>query len=240
MDYKGEGIAALVSTLDDMQCTNLIMADKKLREVLKCLAYYDEFRAVLSFVNKGFDYPQEKRKALQRVGERSVLRLPKSDVILVALISNMLVEFDEGNADLVSFAGTYFPASTRQESYDAFISGFIEPFKLALVRLVVNGVKEEIPQTERNVEFASNGLANQTQYLLVTFVKSVNEAQIDTMLREDLLVMLEGLAAALDSRDTLMIKAVWLGVKKTLAALKMCPREIEKTDELLKLYLVVK
>ena len=52
--------------------------------------------------------------------------------------------------------------------------------------------------------------------------------------------MLEGFSAALDARDTLMIKALWLGVRKALSALGLCEKEIASMDELLRLYLVSK
>ncbi|MBO7222351.1 MAG: hypothetical protein J6V37_04800, partial [Clostridia bacterium] len=64
MAYNGEGVAALVSIIDELQTVNLILADKKVKELLKCLAFYPEFRAVLSRVNQGFDYQGEKKKAL--------------------------------------------------------------------------------------------------------------------------------------------------------------------------------
>ena len=35
MEYTGEGIEALVAALDDLQTSGLIMADKKIRSVLK-------------------------------------------------------------------------------------------------------------------------------------------------------------------------------------------------------------
>lgn len=240
MEYKGEGVAALVSVLDDMQNTNLIMIDKKVKALLKCLAYYGEFRAVLSYANRGFDFAAEKRKALIKVGERNVVRLPKNDVALVAFVSALLIESDEGGFDLISFSTDYFPAHTKQESFEYFFAGVLEPFKLALVRLVVNGIEEEQPLLERTVELAPNGLAEQMQSLLVNLVKGVNEAQIDENVRTDFLVQLEGFAAALDSRDALITRAVWIGLKKCLTASKLCLRELEKTEELLKLYLVVK
>lgn len=240
MEYRGEGIEALVAVLEDMQGASLIMTDKKIKSLLKCLAYYEEFRVVLEYCSNGFDYAQEKRKAMQHVGEYNILRLPKTPKNLVALVVNMLVEFDEGKMDFLSFCGEFFPADTKQASFEHCFQNFFEPFKLALVGLVVEGVQEEVPMVERTVEFAANGLQEQTEYLLVAFVRAVNESRLPESERKDLLLMLEGFSAALDSRDTLMIKAVWLGVKKTLASAKMCANEIAKTDELLRLYLVVK
>ena len=240
MEYTGEGIEALVAALDDLQNAGLIMADKKIKAVLKCLAYYDEFRTVLAYCSDGFDYAAEKRKALQKAGDYHVLRLPKNAKTLVPLVAGLLVEFDDGTEDFISFCATYYPAADRQGSMTACCADMLERFKLDIVSLVVEGVKEEAPLVERTVEFAPEGLQKQTEYLLVAMVRAVDEGSLSEEDRKDLLTMLEGYSAALDTRDTLMIKAVWLGVKRALASLKMCAKEIAAMDELLRLYLVSK
>lgn len=240
MEYTGEGIEALVAALDDLQNAGLIMADKKIKAVLKCLAYYDEFRTVLAYCSDGFDYAAEKRKALQKAGDYHVLRLPKNAKTLVPLVAGLLVEFDDGTEDFISFCATYYPAADRQGSMTACCADMLERFKLDIVSLVVEGVKEEAPLVERTVEFAPEGLQKQTEYLLVAMVRAVDDGSLSEEDRKDLLTMLEGYSAALDTRDTLMIKAVWLGVKRALASLKMCAKEIAAMDELLRLYLVSK
>lgn len=240
MEYTGEGIEALVAALDDLQNAGLIMADKKIKAVLKCLAYYDEFRTVLAYCSDGFDYAAEKRKALQKAGDYHVLRLPKNAKTLVPLVAGLLVEFDDGTEDFISFCATYYPAADRQGSMTACCADMLERFKLDIVSLVVEGVKEDAPLAPRTVEFAQDGLQKQTEYLLVAMVRAVDDGFLSEEDRKDLLTMLEGYSAALDTRDTLMIKAVWLGVKRALASLKMCAKEIAAMDELLRLYLVSK
>ncbi len=240
MEYTGEGIEALVAALDDLQNAGLIMADKKIKAVLKCLAYYDEFRTVLAYCSDGFDYAAEKRKALQKAGDYHVLRLPKNAKTLVPLVAGLLVEFDDGTEDFISFCATYYPAADRQGSMTACCADMLERFKLDIVSLVVEGVKEDAPLAPRTVEFAQDGLQKQTEYLLVAMVRAVDDGSLSEEDRKDLLTMLEGYSAALDTRDTLMIKAVWLGVKRALASLKMCAKEIAAMDELLRLYLVSK
>ena len=240
MEYTGEGIEALVAALDDLQNAGLIMADKKIKAVLKCLAYYDEFRTVLAYCSDGFDYAAEKRKALQKAGDYHVLRLPKNAKTLVPLVAGLLVEFDDGTEDFISFCATYYPAADRQGSMTACCADMLERFKLDIVSLVVEGVKEDAPLAPRTVEVAQDGLQKQTEYLLVAMVRAVDDGSLSEEDRKDLLTMLEGYSAALDTRDTLMIKAVWLGVKRALASLKMCAKEIAAMDELLRLYLVSK
>ena len=59
MNYNGEGVHALVCAVEDLTNSNLIFVDRKLKPVLKCLAYYPEFRSVFSKCNQGFDYDSE-------------------------------------------------------------------------------------------------------------------------------------------------------------------------------------
>lgn len=240
MEYNGEGIHALVCAVEDLQRSNLIFVDRKIKPLLKCLAYYPEFRKVLALCNQGFDYDAEKRKAFAKLGDSDIFRLPKNPKTLVALISNMLVEFDAGSMDVVAFSSRFFPTETKQASFEQFCARVVEPFKLTLVSLVVDGVEEDVQTVERTVEFASSGLQQQTEYLLVAIYNAMQDAQMDDADRQDYMIMLEGFAAALDARDSLMIKAVWLGLKKALSAQKLCAKEIEKVNDTLRLYLVTK
>ncbi len=240
MAYDKEGVQALVCAIEDVRNANLIFVDKKLRNVLKCLAYYEEFRTVLTYCNKNFDYESEKRRALTTLGDSNILRLPKNQKTLVALVANMLVEFDAGVMDILSFATSFFPAETKQESFDALCVKLLEPFKLAIVNYVVEGIREEAPEISHTVEFAPSGLTEQVEYLLVNMAKAVQIADLSDDERKDLSVMLEGFSVALDARDSLMIKAIWLGLKRSLAGDNLCAKEIEKVDETLRLYLVTK
>lgn len=240
MAYTGEGVQALMCALDDMQNANIVYADIKLARVLRCLAYYKEFRGVLAYCNQGFDYTAEKARVLGRFGEGSMLRLPKAAKNLVAFVANLLMDFDAGNLDIIKFSGTYFPDISKQESYKTFFERVIVPFKLALVEFVVNGIAKEPEIVERSVEFAHSGLSQQTEYLLVSIYETVQTASIEDYKRADLLVMIEGFAGALDARDTLLIKAVWLGLKGALEALKLCKKEIAEIDDTLRLFLVAK
>jgi len=239
-NYSGEGVNALVWALTDMQNTNIIYAEGKLIKVLQCLAYYNEFKNVLAFCNKGFDYDAEKRKALTVSGDRYVLRLPQHPQKLVAFVAKLLLEFDQGTMNMMKFVIDYFPDNSKQGSYLTFFERVITPFKHAIVDFVINGVADEPAPIEREVDFAPNGLSQQTEYLIVNMYNTVRECGLDNNAREDFCVMIEGFAAALDSRDLLMIKAIWLGLRGALERAKLCSKEVAEIDEVLRLYLVSK
>ena len=238
--YSGEGVNALICALTDLQNTNIIYADGKIGKVLQCLAYYNEFRSTLAFCNQGFDYNAEKQKALTASGDRHVLRLPKHPKTLVAFVAQLLLEFDSKTLDLMRFVIDYFPDSSKQGSYLTFIDRVITPFKHAIVDFAVNGTGEEPIAIEREVDFAPDGLSQQTEYLIVNMYNNVRECGLSNEDRENLCVMIEGFAAALDARDSLMIRAIWLGLRGALHRERLCSKEIAEIDQQLRLYLVAK
>ena len=49
MEYNGEGVHALVCAVEDLESSNLIFIGRKLKPLLKCLAYYPEFLSVFAY-----------------------------------------------------------------------------------------------------------------------------------------------------------------------------------------------
>ena len=238
MAYSGEGVNALVWALTDMQNTNIIYAEGKLVKVLQCLAYYPEFKTVLAYCNKGFDYEAEKSKALVFTGERNIFRLPQRPEKIVALVARLLLDFDSKSIDFMKFVIDYFPDNSKQGSYLTFFERVVTPFKHALVDFVVSGTGNEPTPVEREVDFAPDGLSQQTEYLIVNMYNAARESGLASDESENFCVMIEGFAAALDSRDMLMIKAIWIGLRGALNRAKLCAKEVAAVDELLRLYLV--
>ena len=240
MEYKGEGIEALAALIEEMKRSSLIFLDKKVKELLKLLAYYDEFRYVLTEVNKNYNHADGKRRALVTFVGNDVIKIPTDNKELVAFVSNLLVEFDSGEMDIMDFASRYFPSDSTQNSINLFMTELMDPFKKALAYLVVNGVEEEYKGEGRVVAFAANGIYEQTESIIVHMIDEINESNLNEKDKEDCFLMLEGLAAALDTRDILMIRAIWCGLKKEFEKNNLCKVQIGRMEEQMKLYLVLK
>lgn len=240
MEYKGEGIEALAALIEEMKRSSLIFLDKKVKELLKLLAYYDEFRYVLTEVNKNYTHADGKRRALVTFVGNDVIKIPTDNKELVAFVSNLLVEFDSGEMDIMDFASRYFPSDSTQNSINLFMTELMDPFKKALAYLVVNGVEEEYKGEGRVVAFAANGIYEQTESIIVHMIDEINESNLNEKDKEDCFLMLEGLAAALDTRDILMIRAIWCGLKKEFEKNNLCKVQIGRMEEQMKLYLVLK
>lgn len=239
--YNGEGVNALVCAVDDLKKSGMLFVDKNLSQLMKCLAFYPEFRDALVACNKNFDYGVEKSIAIGTMGELKYLRLPKDNKKLIALVANLLLEFDAGALDIMTFAKTYYPSNSMQQSFALLIEKVVEPFKLALVDAVLNGVAADVVNVERTVSFASEGVASSLQGSLEKMVDEVRASNaIGPAEREDFICMLEGFAAALDLKDALLIRAIWLGLRRALASARLCRNSIPIVDDTLRLYLVVK
>ena len=141
MEYNGEGIEALAALIEEMKRTSIILLDKKVKELLKLLAYYSEFREVLTEVNKNYVHEDGKRRALVTFVGRDVIKVPTDNKELVAFVSNLLVEFDSGAEDIMDFASRYFPSESTQASIALFMKELMDPFKKAIAYLVVNPLK---------------------------------------------------------------------------------------------------
>ena len=192
-----------------------------MQAVNKYLAGLDE-NEKLELVTKDFDFNSCKDKEL------------------VAFVSNLLVEFDSGAEDIMDFASRYFPSESTQASIALFMKEVMDPFKKAIAYLVVNGIEEEYKGEGRVVAFAANGIYEQTESIIVNMIDEITESNLNEKDKDDCFLMLEGLAAALDTRDILMIRAIWCGLKKELEKNNLCKVQIGRMQEQMKLYLVLK
>lgn len=231
---------AFVDVIEDMAASPLVMSGKKIRAILKCLAYYDELKTAVESARQGFDYDDTMKRCYVSVNSAASFRMPSSIKEKVAIFVCLMLEFDQGTRDFYDFILKCFPAESAVDSYIKFCVKVLRPFKEAVLKMAEFGDIEEFKPTLNEVEFASGGLQDQTEYLVLNIVDKVKVANISDAERSDILSMLEGFAAAVDSRDSLMIRSLWIGLKKVLKYSKLCDSEISKLEQALRLYLVVK
>jgi len=238
MSYNGEGVQALVCALEELNSSNILNSDSKIKRILSCLAYYEEFRTALVYCSKGFDYKEEKSVALTIAEDgKPFLRLPRAPKNIVAFVSGLLLEFERKSEILEAFVCKYYPANSKNDSLKRFFNAVMVPFKETIVEFAVHGTGEAPRVVERTVEVAPSGFDEQLEHLLVSVYDTARELP-EGKIKEELLIMSEGFAAAMDARDTLLIKAIWFGLRRALQAEKLCAKECEQIDETIRLYLL--
>lgn len=244
MAYSGEGVNALACALDEFRNAKIVYIETKLKRVLKCLAFYPEFREVLKVCNKNFNYAAEKSKALVRINDRNTVRLPSSKTKLVAFVSLLLLDLDRGGSnEIVSFSNAFFPDINDETSFVNMFENIVVPFKNALFEFVRNGVSEEDLETQAipvqpAVELAPSDIGERTEKNIVRLYTAVDESALSEKARSEILFVIEALASAIDARDAKTIKAIWLGLKALLTLNDVCQSECAAMDESLKILVI--
>ena len=240
-EIQSEARRAFITTIEDMASSMVVLQAKKIRALLKCIAYYDELRAVVDKARAGFDFNAVAAEALSKTQNGWTYKCPKSDKQIVALTLAVFVEIDTSRLDFVDFISNFFHSVDVKKSFEIFCEMMVKPFKFAFLRMLddISSVdKDFIASREREIDFVSSGLAKQTAGFIAGIREKLLLASLDNALTEDIETMLDGLDAALMRCDTLMIKATWTGLKRTLHVLGLAERETSELEKLIKMFLL--
>ena len=141
----------------DTQNAKIILADAKIGKILKIILESSDLFATVGECLINFNYDVEKQKAqVKNDGKPLYFKLPQDRKKVVALVFNLLSEFDTHKLDLHSFIKEYF---TSGDSFDMsyaflnFVHKVIFPFRDALCE-IMSGEDEEIDliSNKQNIE----------------------------------------------------------------------------------------
>lgn len=237
---ESEALQAFIVQCEEFKNSRLVMVQQKTRMLLKCLAYYDELRALVEQCTSGFVYDREYSKCIINLGTSIVFRLPSSNKKKVALTVALLLDFDEPRRDFVRFIREFFPAATHDESYRAFCENVITPFEEAVTQLLKapdeKAKKNTAFETDAKAEEINIALSEQAASYLKSASEAVTAAHLTEGTRDDIIFMLDNFLTVLKLRDAQIIRGYWLGLRATLKNYKLVNKFIENMEELLKSY----
>lgn len=244
ISHDSEAVQAFIAQCEEMEQSQFVMSDMKIRLILRCLAYYDELRTLVDECKYNFDFDREYSKAIVSLGTSNMFRLPIANRKKVALVVCLLLDFDSKRRDFIRFVLEFYPSLDRTESYRGFMKGIIEPFKKAVVDLLTTAtaeqqVSEELSTTDIKVQEVSVALAEQASYLIDNATAAVKASNLSEKTRNDIIFMLDNFTTVLERRDAQIIYSYWLGLKNTLKYNKLIPKIIASIEELLKSYLAL-
>lgn len=237
IDYSDEAVAAFTAQCDEFIGSKLIMSNQKIRMLLKCLAYYETLRNVVSECRYNFDYEAEYSRAIVNLGTATVFRLPQTPRKKVALVVCLLLDFDESRMDIVNFIRDFYREDDRNDSYVGFINGIIAPFKAAMLELLATGEKDETEIRDDRKTKVNAAIAEQTEYYIKTQIEAVQESKLSEERRRDLVFMLDNLVTVMNMRDARIIKAYWIGLKNLIEDGKLYGKNAESLDKVIREYL---
>lgn len=235
-----EAQSSLNAVLDEFEQSKLMSAGKCVSTLLKCLAYYPELRKAVEGCTKNFDYEKAFSHAAVNFGTHASFNLPENPRRQVGLCVCLFSEFDLAKRDLMKFVFDFFPAETRQDSYAAFLEGVVKPFKAA-INAVLEGkaVSDGARRGEEELSAVNEGVTEQANFVVLNMVDVIRGASLEDAERAECMTVLEGFALAVDMRDSVLLKTVWIGLKNTLARYRLCAKQLKELEKILKDFAVM-
>lgn len=239
MPYQNEEeLNQFTEICDEVMNCKFIVAEVKIMKLLKCMAttpvIFNELEKCLEDFNYEFEF--QKAKVPKEEG-KVVLSLPVEATKKVALIFRILYDIDTKKLDLQKFINDYFVTSGEPyESYNNFCNGIIRPLMENVVYLLT-GIElvreepvvvysEELNLTDRNIV--------DIMEVLKKLNHNVRGETFKLGQKEEIIIVLNGFANALLTKNPEHILVCWVGFKNTLKEYKKSIPLLKKIEEKLK------
>lgn len=228
--------------VDDIINCKLIIVDKHIASLLRCVAKENVLTACISDTLKNSSYVTEFSRARVTLtrpdGTREArLKLPADKNRLFTFVVCLLMEIDSGRRNFIDFLKEYYYNVDSNISYEQFVSAVIKPFKKAGESLLKVDVIEDIDnqaqlQAERYF-FAEKVLIplELTREILSKLedIRQLlnNGVTFDSLLQQrECIYMCNALTHAIHLNNAKIIQIVYVGFKNTLAPIKVLDNEV--------------
>lgn len=202
-----DSIAVLDNAIIEMMQTQVILADKGVKNVLKALSASEDYCRTIKECVKGFDFDREFCRYFEE--EHSI---PNNSHVLIALITGILYKIDSGKINILDLLKTAYPDMDTTKSYTLFLKDYIIPFVDAInlaafghpyddVKLPKAGTYDKMKE---EISWAVNRIIKERL--------SDNESDMN----DELFTMLNGLSHSINFCDNQIIKVAYIGLKNTL------------------------
>ena len=204
-------IQNFLDACDKMLEAKILLAEKNIADVLRCIADGDKLFDVFKTALKGYDYENEFRNSQSKVGGRSKLVVPQSQVKLVSYVFCLLMEFDTGKRSLREFLDEYFYHTNPGEQYKLFLNALIVPFRDVVEFVFYNGIDAYAED-----EIVDGALRDSVKRLLQELNSLVSESSlITTSVKQDLFALAKAIESSLTPNRIDLIKPLLIGYKNT-------------------------
>ena len=119
-----EAVKALIDS-------NFIITQKPITDLLRCLIFSDKLHAFVSDCVKGVNYEEEFEKAVSETEYGSSFTLPQSNKRIIALVTGLLSDFDNGKRSLTGFLREFYPSNDNNRKYKMFCESVLIPYHAA-------------------------------------------------------------------------------------------------------------
>ncbi|MDR3292710.1 MAG: hypothetical protein LBT20_01240 [Clostridiales bacterium] len=237
---EAQAFHALDSACYEMIHSKLILNSARISGVLSAVASNELLKNLVADCMTGFDYDKEFRNCLYKFGTKVHFKMPALPKKAVALIVNLLYDFDNGTINFVEFITTVFPEARAEDSYKRFSENVVEPFLEHVKNLLFADKEIVIGETDRmdsETILVNSALNDKSDYLLKDF-KRLAERYASETDRDTVLFMMDGLRYTLELRDIKLIKIAFTGLKSVVKEYRQFSGILNELEGVIRMYMV--
>lgn len=232
MTINKSSAAIFEERINDLINCHLILTDRAISLLLKCIASTPEFTTVLTNTFKEVSYADEfehSRVYFVKDNKTHVKFVPPTDKNRIfTLVVCLLTEFDTGRRNLLTFLQEYFAGGTDAESYQRFCQTVLRPFKRAgeLILKSHNPLSTNVSDETTAQRLFASARIDSPQEKLNAIIKEIDNfkqnvsvaANLDISQKEECFVLATALSNALIAKNAILAKQFWIGLKNTVIA----------------------
>ncbi len=241
---REESYALFEEAMHNLISANFILTAKPIGDLLKFVVYNEIIQSFVTECNKSINYDSSLRAAIRKENGRYYFTLPKSNRAIIALVINLLYDFDKGNQSLDSFISGFYPASDLKQSYNQFSDAVLIPFRDAFKQaflfdnnLIESPEEKDSDKLYSKINPAAVDQIGSAVHLLRTDFLADNK--LDEALREDYTLIADGLYESLEKGDARLAKAIWAALKYTIGCEKRYAKRYKELENILKMYAIL-
>jgi hypothetical protein len=218
--------------------SKLILSSGKITAILNVVAADEILKKTVADAMTDFDYKREFLNSIYKFGNRIRFKLTPSSKNAVALVVNMLYEFDNGAINFVEFITTTFQGDRAEDCYRAFGEAVIRPFLSHIEELIF--AEKPLPSAAEKIDeqtlFVNDAILNSSEYI----IKNLHSAVVEQALPDAQTVhfMIDGLKYTMELCDLRLIKIAFLGLKGMLKGHSRFAAYLAELEGVIRMYTV--
>lgn len=244
-------ISVFLERMEELEKSKFILSERKISGVLKCIVGTPELFGLIKECLTGFDFEAEFRVAQMPnqsdYSNRYSLRMPADKKKLIAFTFCLLADFDSKRRDLHQFLQDYFfEDGSIYEAYKKFVFSVIKPFRKTVESLfkAEETENDEVTEAEKFFDGENIAIDNMVVEDLISKIQDISTAltaddALNHSEKREMIDITEGLGNAIITRETRLIKLLWIGFKNTMKGYKTLSSKISDIETKLKEYRIV-
>lgn len=242
MNSSDDCLYEFIHACDDMISSKYILADKKISNILQTIAastkLYELFEGALSNFDFGLEFAKSK---IPNSFNHTILKLPTDRMKNIAYVFCLLYQLDTKGMEIKNFLNEFYYSENINEQYQNFCRTVITQFKKNTEIVFVEGedFNGEVKSAESffDDETTESKIDSNAVEKMVTIMREIisivsKEPYLNLAERDEILTVCEGLNNTIFTKNSKLIKILFIGFKNTAKLSKVYKSISNNIDEL--------